>query len=143
MLEFCFRRSGVGGTTVGMVLGIAMIALGVMSLTLSNSGGTGIGIGMMFVVMNIVKRGQTMVTLYSDHIDLKVAALARRHEILYQDISAIEERGPKRLIIVTGDRRIVVPLVALEPNDQIAFIAALKQRVAPGAWRTAENGQAL
>jgi len=132
MREFCFRRSGAGGTTVSMYLGIAMIVLGVVSLTIANSGGTGIGVGLMLVVLSLAKRGQAMVTLHDDHLVLKVAALARQHEILYQDINALEERGPKRLVLVVGDKRVVVPLGALEPDDQIALADELKRRTARG-----------
>ena len=57
------------------------------------------------------------------------------HLIRYREISEIDEQGPNKVFLVTGGKRVRLPLGFLEPHEQPELLDELRQRSenAPGS----------
>jgi hypothetical protein len=128
MRQFKFRSSGMGGTTANMVMAVVMICVGGFMLTVVGAGGILVGVGILLLIMQLWNQGRAVVTLHDDHLEMKVAPLAARHLIRYGDISEIDELGANKVFLVTGGKRIRLPLAILEPDEQPELLEELRRR---------------
>lgn len=118
----------MAGTTANIVMAVVMICVGGLTLMLGGVGGILLGVGILLLIMQFWNQGRAVVTLHDDHLEMKTAPLAARHLIRYRDISEIDEQGPKKAFLVTGGKRIHLPLAILEPHEQPELLEELRQR---------------
>lgn len=113
-----------------MVLSILMIVSGVAMSSLLHQGGTMIGVGVVFLATTLWSRDREIIILHDDHFEMKVAPLAKRHLLEYEDIEDILHPSEKRAFIVSQGRRIRLPLHVLTSEDREALLERLTERCA-------------
>jgi hypothetical protein len=84
------------------VCGLAMLALGLFGLFtgLGSPIFAGVGLLQLFVANHLGKN--PIVRIHDDHLDIKLAPLASRHFVAFEDIDRVEDQGRKIVLHVGG-----------------------------------------
>jgi len=129
MQEYRFRSDGLSGSTSIMVMGGLQLACGIFVLFISGLGSVLVGAGILVIIVGFWQSGRVLMTLHEDHLDMKIAPMAAHRQILYEDITDIDDSKPKQAFLVADEKRVMLPKATLTPDDWDDFVTALRQHV--------------
>ena len=128
--QFFTRSDTMAGTQTQTMLGIALIALGVVGCFIAPAVGCQAGIGILLLVTASWAKNNPLISLQKDHFDLKPAIAAARRLVRYRQIESIEEQGSNKAFVYLKDgKRIALPLAALSEERREDLLTELRRRV--------------
>ena len=123
------KSAGLNGSNGMLALGVVWIGIGVFSLfTIQTMGVFNIAIGVFFLVFACWSKMNPIIRLYADHLEIKLAMTAPRHQIPYSHISdLLEESETKAFLFLESGKKISLPLTLLKIQDREKLLGALRK----------------